>query len=255
MYFTRFPINMSRRDARSMLASPYRLHAAIAASFPSGSEQADISDGARILWRIDEFQNGMRFLYIVSPTEPSLVGLDEQIGWPDKPSQWETKSYDSFLEKIELGQKFSFRLVANPAVSRSARGGKSDIATKNGRSKRISHLTILQQAAWLVGKDAYKGSGVEVPDLFAGQTSSRALRNGFRVLEGDVGGPHMVVSHTRKQAFRQGRDGRKITLTTAQYDGMLEVVEPDALRTALTHGIGHAKGFGCGLLTIAPLGE
>lgn len=34
MFFTQFPINMTRRESRAMLASPYRMHAAIAGSFP-----------------------------------------------------------------------------------------------------------------------------------------------------------------------------------------------------------------------------
>jgi CRISPR system Cascade subunit CasE len=32
---------------------------------------------------------------------------------------------------------------------------------------------------------------------------------------------------------------------------MLEVTGPDALRHALTSGIGHARAYGCGLLTLA----
>lgn len=34
MYFTQFPINMTRRESRKMLGSPYLMHAAVAGSFP-----------------------------------------------------------------------------------------------------------------------------------------------------------------------------------------------------------------------------
>ncbi len=51
MLFTRFPINMSRRDAYKLLASPYNMHAAISCSFPPSENRADNSNG-RILWRI-----------------------------------------------------------------------------------------------------------------------------------------------------------------------------------------------------------
>lgn len=255
MYFTRFPINMSRRGTRGMLASPYRLHAAIAASSPSHRE-GDVSNEGRVLWRIDSDPDGLAsLLYIISPIEPNLVALDSQIGWPNKAKQWATKRYDPFLERISVGQRFTFRLVANPTVNRSAGGGKGDIATTNGRSKRIGHLTTLQQAAWLVGKDAYKGREARVPDVFASQSTSRALRNGFRVIDDSFGNMQMVVSHSKKQSFKRGSGGKRITLTTAQYDGVLEVIDPDLLRGALVRGIGHAKGFGCGLLTIAYLGS
>ena len=41
MFFTQFPINMTRRESRAMLASPYRMHAAIAGSFPSPQASGD----------------------------------------------------------------------------------------------------------------------------------------------------------------------------------------------------------------------
>ena len=53
--------------------------------------------------------------------------------------------------------------------------------------------------------------------------------------------------------FRHHVHGNKVTFTRAQYDGVLRVTDADALRRALVCGIGHAKGFGCGLLTLVPL--
>ena len=38
-----------------------------------------------------------------------------------------------------------------------------------------------------------------------------------------------------------------------QFDGTATITDPDALITAMTAGIGRAKSYGCGLLTIAPL--
>ncbi len=42
-----------------------------------------------------------------------------------------------------------------------------------------------------------------------------------------------------------------VTLTTVTYDGILQITDADAFRRALTNGIGHAKAYGCGLLTLA----
>lgn len=246
MYFTRFPINKTRRAARSMLASPYRMHAALAGSFPPDGAQAPGADAGRVLWRVEATGDGSACLYIVSPTVPSLIGLDEQIGWPDMPGQWETRDYEPFLERINVGQTFSFRLVANPSVNRSK------VTGANGRSKRIGHLTIQQQMAWLVGKDAYAYGSGDVPELFKHQNQSRAERNGFEVVSNDEG-LHLVVSNSRKQSFKRGESGKEVTLVTAQYDGIMRVTDTAALKRALIGGIGHAKGFGCGLLTIAPI--
>jgi CRISPR system Cascade subunit CasE len=39
----------------------------------------------------------------------------------------------------------------------------------------------------------------------------------------------------------------------ATYDGILTVTDPALLRRALCHGVGRAKAYGCGLLTLAPV--
>lgn len=244
MYFTKFPLNMTRRETRFMLASPYRLHAAIEGSFPV-DESSDGGEG-RVLWRVDRNADGSAVLYIVSPSIPSLVGLDEQIGWPDLEQQWQTRLYDAFLAQIENGQIYGFRLLGNPVVNRSA------IRNGRGSSKRISHLTALQQAAWLVGREAYDEIAQELPEYLGAADDTRAERNGFVVTRSPRDNSlQLVVSDMRKLEFMQGTQGRKITLATARYDGVLEVRDANLLRRALTFGIGHGKGFGCGLLTLA----
>lgn len=246
-YFTRFPINMTRRETRPLLASPYKLHAAIAGSFPL--QHGAPNDECRVLWRIDRQFDGSTLLYIVSSAQPSLIGLDEQIGFPDLEPQWATRDYDPFLGQLREGQRYLFRLVANPVVSRSA------MRNERGDSKRVAHLTILQQAAWLAGKEAYAGSSAEVPELFLNQEMPRATRNGFSICSHEPeGGLSLIVSDSGKTSFKKSC-GRTITLATARYDGILEVTEAAALRYALTHGIGHAKAFGCGLLTLVPYEE
>lgn len=230
-----------------MVSNPYRMHAAVAGSFPP--QAADGETDGRVLWRIDRLRGGGMLLYIASPQKPSLIGLNEQIGWPDIEPQWQTRSYDGLLDRLREGQQWAFRLVANPVVNR--------VGVKNqngeGRTKRIEHLTLLQQAAWLIGKQAYVGTDKPVPELFLRQEGSRAERNGFKVLDDPATGiARMTVSDSRRMSFGPGKQ-RCITLITARYDGLLEVTDVDALRHALKNGIGHGKGFGCGLLTLAPV--
>ncbi len=40
-------------------------------------------------------------------------------------------------------------------------------------------------------------------------------------------------------------------MVRATYEGMLEVADVEKLKKVLTQGIGKAKGYGCGLLTLA----
>ncbi|WEV73650.1 type I-E CRISPR-associated protein Cas6/Cse3/CasE [Bifidobacterium sp. ESL0798] len=44
-----------------------------------------------------------------------------------------------------------------------------------------------------------------------------------------------------------------MTISTALFDGLLEVADAEKFRHALCFGVGRAKGFGCGLLTVAPI--
>jgi len=54
-----------------------------------------------------------------------------------------------------------------------------------------------------------------------------------------------------RRTLRFDRQARTVTLATATFEGHLTVEAPEALRAALIGGIGPAKGYGCGLLTLA----
>jgi CRISPR system Cascade subunit CasE len=53
--------------------------------------------------------------------------------------------------------------------------------------------------------------------------------------------------------FSKRAGSPRITLSTATFQGRLRVTDPDAVRNALLSGIGTAKGYGQGLLTLASL--
>jgi len=84
---------------------------------------------------------------------------------------------------------------------------------------------------------------------------SRSATLGFSLVQGASGGPNLSVTQSRRQRFDRRSDGqsRTVTLQTVQYDGVMEVVDPLALRRALVDGVGSGKGYGCGLLTLAPV--
>jgi CRISPR system Cascade subunit CasE len=115
--------------------------------------------------------------------------------------------------KLTASQSLSFRLRANPTVKRDG--------SRHGLYKEE------EQRAWL----ARKGK-----------------RNGFRVVqvtaiqEGDV------------YAWKPRRNGkkRKLTFFAVRFDGLLQVTDPGALWDAVQSGVGPAKSFGFGLLSLAP---
>ena len=219
MHLTRFEINPARRDARDLLASPQKLHAAVLAGYPTlATPQAD--DG-RVLWRLDQREHQV-LLYIVSPHKPDLTHLVENVGWPTTQG-WDTRDYTPLLERLKAGDEWTFRLKANPVSNRR----KTDDAT---RSQRFGHVTVAQQTEWLL---------------------ARTERHGFTIPHGEHKEPDVAVRGREHLKFARQR--RTVTLATAVFEGRLHITDPDLLRHSLTHGIGPAKGYGCGLLTLAPV--
>lgn len=210
MYLTRFPINRARRGAQKLLGSPQAMHAAVLSGFPPANGPSE----GRVLWRVDR-DGPATLLYILSPDRPDLTHLVEQAGWPISDLEpWETRSYDGLLDRLQEGQRWAFRLRGNPVKA------AKDIG------KRVAHVTVAQQINWLL---------------------ARSENHGFVVPVGETG-PAVTVTERGVVSF--GRNGSRVTLSTAQFDGVLDDEDVAALRLALVAGIGRAKGYGCGLLTI-----
>lgn len=220
MYLTRFRINVARRGARKLLGSPQAMHAAVLAGFARPEDHT--RHDARTLWRLDQTHDHQTLLYIVSPGRPDLTHLVEQAGWPTTDT-WDTRSYDGLLNTLAKGQTWAFRLTANPTRS----GRKNDGAPD---TQRFGAVTVEQQVAWL---------------------TKRAEANGFLIARQSDGQLNLTVHGRHTLTFTRGRGQRPVTLVTATYDGVLHVEDPDLLRRVLCNGIGHARAYGCGLLTLA----
>jgi CRISPR system Cascade subunit CasE len=218
MFLTRFQVNPARRGARKLLSSPQAIHAAVRAAFaaPEDHERA----GARTLWRLDTTATAVVHLYIVSPGRPDLTHLVEQAGWPTTQT-WVTRDYDALLSSLRPGQHWAFRLTANPTHS-----GRKTADAKD--TQRFAYLREEEQARWLAGQ---------------------APRRGFALATQQDGQPNLRLHRRQTQTFKRGIDA--VTLTAVTYEGILQVTDADAFRRALTSGIGHAKAYGCGLLTLA----
>jgi CRISPR system Cascade subunit CasE len=231
MYLTRFRINTARREGRELLGSPHRMHAAVNMSFPDLLSRD--GSGPRVLWRVDQNSAAEVLLFVVSPGQPDLTHLVEQAGWPaaDTPG-WQTYDYGSFLGGLTKGSRWSFRLTANPVHS---------IRRKEGEpTKRTAHITSRHQTAWLLSKQ--RGAGFAVVEK---QPEARLLEHGDEL--------QLTVRERRDLRFAKASERRTVSLATVTYDGRLTVTDPDVLRRTLTQGLGKAKAYGCGLMTLAPV--
>ncbi|WP_258175538.1 type I-E CRISPR-associated protein Cas6/Cse3/CasE [Bifidobacterium callitrichos] len=225
------PVNTARFSARQLIESPYRMHAAVEAAFPPNAVRQ--SGEGRILWRLDALEQGHgMWLYVVSPEPPDLTHVIEQAGWPTR-MEWESKDYTPLLSCIAAGQQWQFRLRANPVrKAREDKGRRPKAEPSSIVGKVQGHVTVRQQTDWLI---------------------ARAQSHGFELLPDDNGDPSVVVSQRHRERF--GRDGKTVTLATAVFEGRLRVTDSDLFRRTLCQGIGRAKGFGCGLMTVTPIRE
>ena len=64
--------------------------------------------------------------------------------------------------------------------------------------------------------------------------------------------PDMQITSTVHDRFTRRGSTARIELLKVTFDGSLQVSDPDALRRSLCNGVGRAKGYGCGLITLAP---
>ena len=171
----------------------------------------------RKLWRLDRL-NGKLYLLILSPAPPNFTSFAAQFCAPGITG--ETRAYQSLLDRIKPGQRLRFRLRANPVRS---------VQTERGaRGKIFPHVTISQKQSWLMKKAESKGFRVE--------------EGGFEIVE------------TRTVRFyRQGKRN-PVELSVAVFEGELTVTDPVQFTQALTQGIGRAKAYGCGLITVLEIG-
>ena len=171
----------------------------------------------------DMSRNDWNILFRQEPdSEVVLVQSDLEPDWSNLPTQYlsdrvelplAVKSFALSAEQIAPGRILQFRLRANPS--------KRDNQTK----KTIGLFHQADQLAWL---------------------KRQADRCGFLLQGVDViPSPNVFGS--------KGGGTAPIRLTTALYQGILEVIEPEPFLHAVQRGIGRGKSYGCGLLSIARL--
>lgn len=223
MYLSRLILNPRSKRVRSELARPYEMHRTLLSAFSQGKVDVDrtAEDAIGLLYRIDEdARTGALHLLVQSqqpPTWTLLADRDYLLPVADNPATREVNL------QLQIGQTLAFRLRANPTRRLSA--------GKGNNGKRIGIYKQQDQEAWLTRKGD---------------------QHGFRVLR---------VQLSRSDMLRQAdviRDNQgnvhDLKLFSVQFDGILQVVDPERLVQSIGAGIGSGKAFGFGLLSVARAG-
>ncbi|WP_344161297.1 type I-E CRISPR-associated protein Cas6/Cse3/CasE [Nocardiopsis rhodophaea] len=243
MYLSRTFINPRRKGAVPFLGNPQKIHAAVLQAFPQ-TPPTDAAEGPRVLWRLDTDDWRRPVLWTLSPERPDFSHVVEPYGWPNSGTPAETREYAPLLDRIAEGQEYVFRVTVNPAKAKVP--SSEEKWDSDGKLKRGTVVPLVganNQIAWF---------------------ADRAPKWGFELLPGSVPMPEtddpentppayaVEIRDSRKLKFWKGEGrGERVTLLAVTLEGKLRVKDVEVFRRSLTHGIGRAKGYGCGLISLA----
>lgn len=215
MYLTRLTLSPRSPEFRRDMANVHDMHRTVMSAYAEESSTAGFRRSHGVLWRVDLVSGGY-VQYVQSRSEPDWSRLPP--AHLLRPA--EVRSLWPLLEGITAGRRYAFRLMGNPTRC---------IHPERGSPKRVPHRLPEKQIEWLVGKGE---------------------RHGFIVPTTRETAPDVVVTPAADLVGRRQR--QKITIAPVRFDGHLIVTDPEVFALAVVNGIGRAKAYGCGLLSLAP---
>lgn len=223
MFLHRIHLDPRCREARRDLSDPYQLHSTLCRAFCEPERKCPEGE---FLWRLEPETDsiGCPRILVQSRTIPDWTRIGIQ-GWLVKADSAVDLKDRLKLDSLTVGERFRFRLRANPCVKRDG--------------KRLGLLRLNEQEAWIERKA--QSHGFSLPKLTS-----------FNLSESPHGRVDVRVSQNQIISGKQ-HVGNGIRVFSVLYDGVLTVIEPDKFRDALQTGIGHGKVMGLGLLSVVPI--
>ena len=223
MFLHRIHLDARCREARRDLSDPYQLHSTLCRVF---CEQDRKCPEGEFLWRHEPETDptGCPRILVQSRTLPNWSSISVQ-GWLAKADPAVDLNDRLKLDSLKVGQRFRFRLRANPCV------------TCNG--KRLGLLRLEEQENWIERKGVQHG--FSLPQLASFDLSASSQER-------------IDVQISQGQMLRgKQHAGNGIRIYSVLYDGIVTVTEAEKFRAALQSGIGHGKVMGLGLLSVVPI--
>jgi len=245
------------RPGRLWLRNLYRVHQRLCMAFPSrprvdadpeflkpydpaqfGDGQVHVARGSKagFLFRVDPQPGGSAVILVLSAVEPDWDYAFHNAryllaGPPAKPRPLELS--------IEPGTRLRFRLLANPTKRPPLTKEQRLQKQADGEVKSLKRPRV--QLTWQADTDPAK--------VFADWLCARAEKAGFRIDPKDLTISNIGYVYVHKG----GREDAAQRLRSARYEGILEVTDADKFAQTLAAGLGPAKAFGFGLLSLAPV--
>lgn len=170
---------------------------------------------ADVLFRAEQSPSGLRILAQLT-TPPRADNLD-----PEFAVSAQTRDVGDMLASVSAGTRLRYRIDANP----TKRLGNS-AGDRKGQLVALHHADAEN---WWHRRAAE--SGLELLSTIA------------QIM------PDILGSRTRDRDRREYVTRHAVT----RFEGVAVVVDPERVRAAVTDGIGRARSYGCGLLSVAPM--
>jgi CRISPR system Cascade subunit CasE len=227
---SRLTINPRSREAARDLADCQELHRTILSTFPDAASAARASFG--ILFRIE---------YRTGAPPVILMQSREAPNWSLLPPNYlaipaESKDLSVKWDFIGNSSVLRFRLRANPTRKINTKTA-ADAIKRNG--KRVELRTEEEQLDWLRRKAGNGGF-----EILSVQTAS--LVPDARISNEDK-------IHGSRTDPSNGNRKSRLTFASVLFEGKLRVTDREKFRTSLELGVGSAKAYGFGLLSVAPV--
>jgi len=238
IFLSRLQLDPLSRRVQTELARPYEMHRTLCHAFPdlAGDEWM----AARVLFRVDDGGGGHLQLLVQSKREPSWQAFSRHLNGtryivaPPQVKDWQPL--------FCVGQTLRFRLLANPTFRPKKDDGRD--GERRGLYREAERLD------WLARQSIR--CGFVLP-----QSRTKLRRNGAPLIFRGRHYDELVLDLPTCQVIdlNDGRrfslPDRKIQFSAARFDGVLQISDVDLFTRALEDGIGPAKGFGFGLLSVA----
>lgn len=216
IYLSRLLLNPRSKQVHREARDPYQQHRTVMSAFPEA-----LPEDERVLYRLDlQPRTGQMTLLVQSQIEPDWSGLaGKDYLLPGDPfSDLPNPAVKPIELSFRAGQMLSFRLRANP----TKRLLRDDPDRRYKKGQRLGLFEEADQLVWL---------------------RQKAETSGFA-----IGNVHIV-----DEGFSSGKtkEQQNLKFFAVRFEGHLQVTDPELLQQAIQNGIGPAKAFGCGLLSLA----
>lgn len=239
VYLSRLILDPRNRDVQRDLADCQRLHQRVMSLFPDVPAREDARARLGVLYRLETDARRGYTLLLQSLEPPAWATLPEGYlldtgGDPPNP---ESKPVARLYERLAPGTILAFRLRANPTKKIDSWQGREGYRP-NGR--RVDLRREEDQIAWIVRKG--EQHGFRLLNVKLRRDTVSLLPNPPSVDPRPAG---------RVIGWRESRGGvQRLTFAAVVYEGLLQITDAARFRDALIAGIGPAKAYGFGLLSV-----